>query len=86
VYIIRCADRTSLKASLARHGVTTGIHYPIPVHLQPACGQYGYTRGDFLLTERLADEILSLPMYAELTPEHIEWVATMVVELQGDAS
>jgi dTDP-4-amino-4,6-dideoxygalactose transaminase len=83
LYVIRCADRASLKAGLARHGIATSIHYPIPVHLQPAYRQLGYTRGDFPLTEQLADDVLSLPMYAELTPELIERVATTVVELVG---
>ena len=51
------------------------MHYPVPVHLQPAFAHLGYQRGDFPITERLADEILSLPMYAELTDDQLVRVA-----------
>ena len=57
------------------------MHYPLPIHLQPAYRELGYKRGDFPITEQFADQILSLPMYAELTPELVEQVATAVGEL-----
>jgi dTDP-4-amino-4,6-dideoxygalactose transaminase len=82
-YVIRCAHRASLMGSLKRRGIATSIHYPTPVHLQPAYRELGHSRGDFPVTEHLAGEILSLPMYAELTPELIGRVATTVVELVG---
>jgi dTDP-4-amino-4,6-dideoxygalactose transaminase len=66
LYVIRLRDRDSAARLLAEQGIQTGIHYPVPVHLQPACRDLGYLRGDFPVTERLADAILSLPMYPEL--------------------
>jgi dTDP-4-amino-4,6-dideoxygalactose transaminase len=75
VYAIRSSDRGSLQRSLNAAGVQTGIHYPVPVHLLPAHADLGYTAGDFPHSERAAAEVLSLPMYAELTDEQLETVA-----------
>jgi dTDP-4-amino-4,6-dideoxygalactose transaminase len=75
VYAVRTANRESLQESLAAKGVQTGIHYPIPVHLQEAHADLGYKRGDFPVSEQAADEILSLPMFPEMTSAHIEAVA-----------
>ena len=75
VYAIRSSDRGSLQRSLNAAGVQTGIHYPVPVHLLPAHADLGYTPGDFPHSERAAAEVLSLPMYAELTDEQLETVA-----------
>jgi dTDP-4-amino-4,6-dideoxygalactose transaminase len=66
LYVIRVSDRDAVRRKLADLGVETGIHYPVPIHLQPAYRNLGYERGDFPITEALADEILSLPMYPEL--------------------
>ena len=71
-YVIRTAARDWVQAALAERGIGTGVHYPIPVHLQPACVDLGYRRGDLPVTERLAQDILSLPMYPELTEEQIQ--------------
>jgi dTDP-4-amino-4,6-dideoxygalactose transaminase len=57
--------------------VQTGVHYPIPVHLQPAYADLGYSRGDFPVAERAATEVLSLPMFPELTDEQIESIASV---------
>jgi dTDP-4-amino-4,6-dideoxygalactose transaminase len=81
LYVVRCADRVRVKFGLDQRGIASGIHYPIPVHLQPGCRSLGYARGDFPVTERVADEILSLPMYPELTPELIQDVSAAVLEL-----
>lgn len=67
VYAIRVPARDQFQQALHVKGVQTGIHYPIPVHLQPAHADLGYKEGDFPETERAANEVLSLPMYAELT-------------------
>lgn len=56
----------------------TGIHYPIPLHLQPACEQYGYRQGMLPITEAVAERIVSLPMYPELTTEQIRMVISAV--------
>jgi dTDP-4-amino-4,6-dideoxygalactose transaminase len=80
LYIVRVEDRDGLQAHLHDQGIATGIHYPIPIHLQPAYRDLGYSRGDFPITERCAEQILSLPMYPELTPELIEYVANAVLD------
>ena len=67
LFVIRVADREQLKDYLGEAGIGTGIHYPIPLHLQKAYATLGYNRGDFPVTERVAAEILSLPMFPELT-------------------
>lgn len=71
LYVVRLPDRDRLSAYLKERGISTGIHYPIPIHLQPAYQELGYQRGDFPRSEAYAEQMLSLPMYAELTPEMI---------------
>jgi dTDP-4-amino-4,6-dideoxygalactose transaminase len=78
LYVIQTADRDGLSAHLAHEGIATGIHYPVPIHLQPAYRQLGYRPGDFPVTERCAERILSLPMYAELTDAQVEAIAAAV--------
>jgi dTDP-4-amino-4,6-dideoxygalactose transaminase len=67
LFVVRVADREQLKDFLGEAGVGTGIHYPIPLHLQKAYANFPYKKGDFPVTERVAAEILSLPMFPELT-------------------
>jgi dTDP-4-amino-4,6-dideoxygalactose transaminase len=67
VYAIRVGARDQFQKALHEKGIQTGIHYPIPVHLQPAYANLGYKQGEFPETEAAAAEVLSLPMYAELT-------------------
>ena len=74
LFVVEVDRRDSVQARLRAHGVDTGIHYPVPVHLQEACASLGYRRGDFPVTEAAADRILSLPMYPELTDEQIDYV------------
>jgi dTDP-4-amino-4,6-dideoxygalactose transaminase len=78
VYAIRTVEREALQAHLSRHGVGTGIHYPIPVHLQRCFAELGYTKGDFPHAERASDELLSLPMYPEMPADHVDQVAALV--------
>jgi dTDP-4-amino-4,6-dideoxygalactose transaminase len=80
LYVIRAPRRDELQAYLKEQGVFTGIHYPIPIHLQHSMEYLGYKQGDFPVTERVVGEILSLPMFAELEPEQIEFVASKVKE------
>lgn len=75
VYAVRVAQRDDLMQRLAERGIGTGIHYPVPVHLQKAYVCLGHRRGDFPVTEACADSFLSLPMYPELTDSQIETVA-----------
>lgn len=84
LYAIRVANRDEVLAKLARRGITCGIHYPIPVHLQDAYRSLGKRRGSFPIAERCADEFLSLPMFAELTPEQVEYVVTSLREIVGE--
>jgi dTDP-4-amino-4,6-dideoxygalactose transaminase len=78
LYVIRVEDRDGVRAHLHDKGIATGIHYPIPIHLQPAYRDLGYEKGSFPVTEVYADQILSLPMYAELIPDSIEYVAETI--------
>jgi len=80
LYVIRAPKRDELQAFLKEKGVFTGIHYPIPVHLQKSMEFLGYKQGDFPVTERVVSEILSLPMFAELTDEEIKYVVDSVEE------
>ena len=72
--------RDALQAHLKARGIGTGIHYPIPIHLQDAFVDLGYRHGDFPVTERAVTEIVSLPMYAELTPDQVSEVADRIME------
>lgn len=76
LYVIRSAERDRLMGFLNEQGIATGIHYRNPVHLQPACSPLGYARGSMPVTESACAEILSLPIYPELTDEHVTYVAT----------
>jgi len=78
VYAVRTAQRDTLRARLADAGVQTAVHYPIPVHLQPAYRDLGYRSGDFPVAERLAREVLSLPIFPELTEQQIDIVADVI--------
>jgi dTDP-4-amino-4,6-dideoxygalactose transaminase len=75
IYAVRTAQRAALQQTLQGQGIQTGIHYPIPVHLQPAHADLGYRAGDFPCSEDAANEVLSLPMFAELAPSEIEQVS-----------
>jgi dTDP-4-amino-4,6-dideoxygalactose transaminase len=74
VYAVRSPWRDLLQQWLYKRQIQTGIHYPTPVHLQPAYSDLGYQRGDFPQAETVAKEVISLPMYAELTTEQVEEV------------
>jgi dTDP-4-amino-4,6-dideoxygalactose transaminase len=75
LYVVRVGNRDQVMAQLAEAGIGTGIHYPVPVHLQSAYSFLGYRKGDLPLTEKLASEILSLPMFPHLTAEDQQRVA-----------
>lgn len=80
LYVVRVADREALQAHLAEAGIGTGIHYPIPLHLQKAYQHLNYKKGDFPITERVALEIVSLPMFPQLKQEQLALVTTSVKE------
>jgi dTDP-4-amino-4,6-dideoxygalactose transaminase len=74
LFVVETGERDALREHLHGVGIQTGIHYPIPVHLQPAYEDLGYKAGDFPNTERLAARMLSLPMFPELRPDQIGFV------------
>jgi dTDP-4-amino-4,6-dideoxygalactose transaminase len=81
IYAIRADDRATCQEALQVRGIQTGIHYPTPVHLLPAYADLGYQAGQFPHSERAANEVLSLPMFAELSTDQTETVARAVLEL-----
>ncbi len=80
VYAVRTDDRDKLRDVLTTQGIQTGIHYPIPVHLQEAHADLGYHAGDFPVSEQVAREVLSLPIFPEMTREQVQEVAAAVSE------
>jgi dTDP-4-amino-4,6-dideoxygalactose transaminase len=80
LYVIRTPRRDDLQKHLESRGVATGLHYPVPLHLQKAFMNLGYKKGDFPVAEEVAGEILSLPMYPELTHQHIQYVCDSIRE------
>ena len=77
--------RDALRAYLTERGVGTQIHYPVPIHMQESAQFLGYRKGDLPVTEKVAGEVLSLPMYAELTDSQIDRVASSVMEFMRKA-
>lgn len=78
VYTLRTEDRDGLQASLQSEGIQTGIHYPVPAHLQPAYADLGYGRGAFPQSEAASQQVLSLPLYPELSSQSVAEVAGVV--------
>lgn len=83
LYVVRSKKRDALKKYLAEHSIATGVHYPIPVHLQEAYRFLGYKKGDLPVTEKIVDEILSLPIFPELTTKEQEAVVEATKEFFG---
>jgi dTDP-4-amino-4,6-dideoxygalactose transaminase len=85
IYAIRVQKRDWVLQTLGARGVSCGIHYPVPVHLQEAYRSLGYERGSFPVAEKCADEFLSLPMFPELAPDQIDYVARQVRAVVAEA-
>lgn len=83
LFTLRCEQRDQLAQFLADRGIQTGIHYPIPLHLQPAFRHLGHKKGDFPVAERIADEILSLPIFPEMAEQQFEHVCRSVAAFFG---
>ena len=81
LYVTQVEDRQNVARQLSDRGIQTGIHYPIPIHLQPAYAELGLPAGSFPVTEDAASKILSLPMFAELTGEQIRYVVESLAEI-----
>ena len=78
LFVVKTDKRDKLKEHLEKYGIQTGIHYPIPLHLQPAFSYLGYKKGNFPVAEMLAEKILSIPLYPELKDEEINKIIEAV--------
>jgi dTDP-4-amino-4,6-dideoxygalactose transaminase len=83
VYAVRLSARDATRTALQAAGIQTGVHYPIPVHLQPAHADLGYQPGDFPVSEKVASQVLSLPIFPEMTVEQVQEVAAAVLAAEG---
>jgi len=83
-YIVRVRERDRVLAHLRTNGVEAATMYLPPVHLQPAMARFGYREGDFPITERVAKELIVLPIYPELTAGQIDYVAQTLRDALGD--
>jgi dTDP-4-amino-4,6-dideoxygalactose transaminase len=83
LFVVRLPQRDRWRARLTEAGVQTGVHYPIPVHMQPAYRDLGYAVGDFPVCEQASTEVLSLPMFPELTADQIREVAQALAARVG---
>jgi dTDP-4-amino-4,6-dideoxygalactose transaminase len=85
LYVVRVSDRDGLLAHLAEAGIGAGIHYPVPLHLQKAYAPLGYATGDFPIAEKCAGEIVSLPMFPQMTEAQQDLVVEQVLSfVEGD--
>ena len=86
LYVVRTERRDALISHLNNGGISTGIHYPIPLHLQKACRLHGYAQGDFPVSERCAATVVSLPMFPQLTYVQQRHIVTEVLRfMSGEA-
>ena len=86
LYVVQVADRTLVQSRLEECGIATGVHYPVPIHRQPAYADLGYAEGSFPVTERLASRVLSVPLYPELSIDRIDAIATVLLEVAEKAA
>ena len=80
LYVIRIKNRDKLSEFLKNKGIATVIHYPIPIHLQQAYSELGHKLGDFKFTDKYSSQIISLPMFPELTSDEIQYVSNSLLE------
>jgi dTDP-4-amino-4,6-dideoxygalactose transaminase len=78
LYVVRSSTRDALQAYLRESGIGSGVHYPLPVHLQPFYAGLGYREGAFPVAERLANEVLSLPMFPFMSDEQMRFVTSRI--------
>jgi dTDP-4-amino-4,6-dideoxygalactose transaminase len=86
LFVVRHPDRDRIRIALEARGIQTGLHYPVPVHLQPAYQNLGHKPGDFPVSERIGRECLTLPLFPEMTDVQADWVIEAVSEVlrQGE--
>jgi len=80
LYIVRAEQRNKLQTFLLKNGIDAKVHYPVPMHLQPAAKQYGYKTGDFPICEQVCNSVISLPVHEFITDEQIKYVAKKIKE------
>jgi dTDP-4-amino-4,6-dideoxygalactose transaminase len=80
IYVVRCQARDDLQRHLLAHGVDAKVHYPVPMHLQPAARELGYRLGDFPVCEEVVSEVLSLPVHEFITRTHQDRVVSLISE------
>ena len=80
LYCIRVSKRDDLQKYLISNGIDAKIHYPIPMHLQPAAKDFGYSEGDFPATEKLCKDVLSLPVHEFITEEQMIFTVQKIKE------
>ena len=85
IYVVRAKRRNELKIYLNQNGVDAKVHYPIPMHLQPAAQQYGYKIGDFPVCEMVCDQVISLPVHEFVTNEQIDYVVSKIREFYAQS-
>ena len=81
LYVVRVKNRDAVVAGLKQHGVPTLVHYPIPIHLQQAFGELGYKKGSLPVTEKICDEIISMPMFPEMKEEEVKYAAKQLLNV-----
>jgi dTDP-4-amino-4,6-dideoxygalactose transaminase len=81
IYAIRVSERDEVVRRLTEVGIASGIHYPVPIHLQEAYDHLEYEAGAFPISERVAEQFISLPMFPELTSAQVEMVAESLKEV-----
>lgn len=86
LYVVQTENRDALRQHLAKEGISSGVHYPIPLHLQPAYAYLGTPPGSLPRTERLAHRIVSLPIFPELTADQVQHIASAVAAFLGAGS
>jgi dTDP-4-amino-4,6-dideoxygalactose transaminase len=84
LYAIRTKKRDQLLRFLEENGIAAGIHYPIPCHLQNCYKTLNYSKGDFPIAEELSSQLISLPMYPELTSEQIDYIADKIIQFHNE--
>jgi dTDP-4-amino-4,6-dideoxygalactose transaminase len=85
LYVIRTSRREELQAHLRKHGIASAVHYPTPIHLQPFFADQGFGEGSFPVAERLANQVLSLPMYPVVSEKQVEFVASTIEGLRPES-
>jgi dTDP-4-amino-4,6-dideoxygalactose transaminase len=86
IFAVRVPRRDAVLGALNAAGIGAGVHYPVPIHLQGAFKQLGYRRGDFPVAERAADEMISLPLFPEITEQQQQQVVTQLLQVLRDAA